>query len=185
MWSLFCHFGIFWRHTFSVTAPVRHLRSTKTENLGSQNLVVSRRQLNCLSSGKCSQSLHKPKPAPVSHLEFLTSPPKLNPLNLQGQSWSQQRKESTGASSLLGASSPGVFTLFSHTSTFKESCRRLSPQAPVVVPYCELGMSLAVTAVLSHGLPGAVCQGIPWDFSWTSWCRVWGVSDVSDDKNTT
>lgn len=155
-----------------MTAPVRHLGSTRAENLGLQNLVVSRRHLNCVSSGECSQSLHKTQ---------TISPPTLNPLNLKGQSWSQQRKESTGASPLLGALSPEVFTLFSHTSTFKESCRRLS--SPMVVPYCELGMSLAMTAVVSHGLPGAVCEGIPWDFSWTSWCRVRDVPDVSDDQN--
>lgn len=162
MWSsLFCHFGIFWRPPFSVTASVRHLGSTRTENLDLQNLVVPRRHLNCLSLASAPRASINPKPAPVAHLEFLTTPPKLNPSNLKGQSRSQQRKESTGAGSPLGALSPEVFRLFSHTSTFKEICRRLSPQVP-----CG-------HAILWAG-DEPCCDGSV--FPWTSWCCVWGDS---------
>lgn len=110
-----------------------------------------------------------PKPAPVAHLEFLTSPPKFSLLNLKGQSWSQQRKESTGASSLLGALSPEVFTLFSHTSTFNESCRRLSPPGPPWLSYtvswgwallCQQCFPVDFLVLCVRGFPG-IFRGLP------------------------
>lgn len=123
-----------------------------------------------LSSGKCSQSLHKPHTRScgtprVSHLPTNTQPIELEGAELEPAEEGEHRSQLPP-----GASSPEVFTLFSHTSTLK-------------VPYCELGMSLAVTAVVSHGLPGAVCEGIPWHFSWTSWCRVRDVPDVSPKRH--
>lgn len=125
-----------------------------------------------LSSGECSQSLHKPHTCScdtprVSHL-----PTNTQLIELEGAELEPAEEGEHTSLISLGVSSPEVFTLFSHSSTLK-------------VPYCELGMSLAMTAVVFHGLPGAVCEGIPWDFSWTSWCCVWDVLDVSDHQNVT
>lgn len=200
MWSLFCHFGIFWRLTFSVTAPIRHLGSTRTENMGLQNLAVSRRHLNCLSSGKCSESLHKPQTwscgTPwVSHLPIKTHPTELEGAELEPTEEGEHRSQ-LSAGCLVPRDFHIIFTylhLLSRRAAGPSGppwlCHTVSWEwallwrqwFPVDFPV----LSVRGFPGIFHGFPGAMCEGIPRDFSWTSWCHVWDMSDVSDGKGIT
>lgn len=161
MWSLFCNYGIFWGPTFSVTAPVRHWGAPELKTWVYKTLLCLGDTWTVSPLSSAPRASINPKPAPVAHLEFLTFPPKLSLLNLKGQSWSQHRKESTGASSLLGALSPEVFALLLHTSTFKGKVQGPSPQVP-------------------HGRARLWAGDEPCchrsGFPQTSWCCVWGDS---------
>lgn len=122
-----------------------------------------------------------PKPAPVAHLEFLTSPPK-QPIGLEGAELDPTEEGEHRSWLSAGCLVPTGFHIIFTYLHLQGKLQKAKPPGPHGCAILWVGNEPCCDSSGSHGLPGAVCEGIPWDFSW---CRVWDVPDVSDDKNVT
>lgn len=174
-------FWCFLKTCFSAAALIRHLGGTSTETMGVQNPESCLDAWTVFATVTCSESLRSPQICScgrwlLAHLRFLTSPPKLIPLDSEGLCWGTQSQSGAGSDPCWGQQRKGgrwrqlsmgwlVPRRSWDTSTsFGDSCRWQSPQVshgramPWArdEPCCDIGVR--------HWFPTGLPFLIPVDF---------------------